>query len=218
MTWNSRHARSASPPRVETRPAGQGAGGAGNGKDPGSEENRHGQAIQRKNRPRHPRITTGLGALPRPKAPEKAPNVLVIAWDDDGYGTMGCFGGPVRTPTMSRIADMGVRYSNFHTTALRSPSRASLMTGRNATSNGMATIAEFSAGFPAYPPLFRSRTDSFRRSWASVATTRSASASGTSPPARRSTWPRTRGAGPSGAASSGSTASSAARRAAGTRT
>ncbi|MGW6395201.1 arylsulfatase [Streptomyces sp. NPDC055103] len=83
-----------------------------------------------------------------PKAPKGAPNVLVIAWDDVGYGTMDCFGGPVRTPTMSRIADMGVRYSNFHTTALCSPTRASLLTGRNATSNGMATIAEFSAGFP----------------------------------------------------------------------
>ncbi|GEB58177.1 arylsulfatase [Streptomyces gardneri] len=83
-----------------------------------------------------------------PKAAEGAPNVLVIAWDDVGYATMDCFGGPVRTPTMSRIADMGVRYSNFHTTALCSPSRASLLTGRNATSNGMATIAEFSAGFP----------------------------------------------------------------------
>ncbi|CAM5672432.1 arylsulfatase [Streptomyces tanashiensis] len=83
-----------------------------------------------------------------PKAPRGSPNVLVIAWDDVGYGTMECFGGPVRTPTMSRIADMGVRYSNFHTTALCSPSRASLLTGRNATSNGMATIAEFSSGFP----------------------------------------------------------------------
>ncbi|RRR84094.1 arylsulfatase [Streptomyces sp. RP5T] len=83
-----------------------------------------------------------------PKAPDNAPNVLVIAWDDVGYGTMDCFGGPVRTPTMSRIADMGLRYSNFHTTALCSPTRASLLTGRNATSNGMATIAEFSSGFP----------------------------------------------------------------------
>ncbi|MCM1974057.1 MULTISPECIES: arylsulfatase [unclassified Streptomyces] len=83
-----------------------------------------------------------------PRAPENSPNVLVIAWDDVGYGTMDCFGGPVRTPTMSRIADMGLRYSNFHTTALCSPTRASLMTGRNATSNGMATIAEFSSGFP----------------------------------------------------------------------
>jgi arylsulfatase A-like enzyme len=83
-----------------------------------------------------------------PKAPDGAPNVLFVVWDDVGYGTMDCFGGPVRTPTMSRIADLGVRYSNFHTTALCSPTRASLLTGRNATSNGMATIAEFSSGFP----------------------------------------------------------------------
>jgi arylsulfatase A-like enzyme len=83
-----------------------------------------------------------------PKAPEGAPNVLFIAWDDLGYGTMDVFGGPVETPTMRRLADMGVRYSNFHTTALCSPTRASLLTGRNATSNGMATIAEFSAGYP----------------------------------------------------------------------
>ncbi|MEU2916399.1 arylsulfatase [Streptomyces massasporeus] len=83
-----------------------------------------------------------------PKAADNAPNVLVIAWDDVGYGTMDCFGGPVKTTAMSRIADMGVRYANFHTTALCSPTRASLMTGRNATSNGMATIAEFSSGFP----------------------------------------------------------------------
>jgi arylsulfatase A-like enzyme len=83
-----------------------------------------------------------------PKAPGGAPNVVFIVWDDVGYGTMDCFGGPVRTPTMTRIANMGVRYSNFHTTALCSPTRASLLTGRNATSNGMATIAEFSSGFP----------------------------------------------------------------------
>ena len=83
-----------------------------------------------------------------PQAPEGAPNVVFIVWDDVGYGTMDCFGGPVHTPTMTRIADMGVRYGNFHTTALCSPTRASILTGRNATSNGMATIAEFSSGFP----------------------------------------------------------------------
>jgi arylsulfatase len=83
-----------------------------------------------------------------PKAPEGAPNVVFIVWDDVGYGTMDCFGGPVKTPTMTRIANRGVKYSNFHTTALCSPTRASLLTGRNATSNGMATIAEFSSGFP----------------------------------------------------------------------
>ena len=83
-----------------------------------------------------------------PKAPEGSPNVLFIAWDDIGYGTMDIYGGPVETPNMRRIADMGVRYANFHTTALCSPTRSSLLTGRNATSNGMATIAEFSSGFP----------------------------------------------------------------------
>ena len=83
-----------------------------------------------------------------PEAPGGSPNVLLITWDDVGYGTMDVFGGPAKTPTMQRIADLGVRYSNFHTTALCSPTRASLLTGRNATSNGMATIAEFSSGFP----------------------------------------------------------------------
>ena len=83
-----------------------------------------------------------------PKAPDGAPNVLFIAWDDLGYATMDLFGGPVETPNMRRLADLGVRYGNFHTTALCSPTRASLLTGRNATSNGMATIAEFSSGFP----------------------------------------------------------------------
>jgi arylsulfatase len=83
-----------------------------------------------------------------PKAPDGAPNVLFIVWDDVGFGTMDCFGGPVQTPTMTKIAERGVKYANFHTTALCSPTRASLLTGRNATSNGMATIAEFSSGFP----------------------------------------------------------------------
>jgi arylsulfatase A-like enzyme len=83
-----------------------------------------------------------------PKARDGAPNVLIIAWDDLGYATMDCFGGPVECPTMRRVADRGVKFSNFHTTALCSPTRASLLTGRNATTNGMATIAEFASGFP----------------------------------------------------------------------
>lgn len=83
-----------------------------------------------------------------PKAPEGTPNVLMIAWDDLGYATMDCFGGPVQCPNMTRIADRGVKFANFHTTALCSPTRASLLTGRNATTNGMATIAEFASGFP----------------------------------------------------------------------
>lgn len=84
----------------------------------------------------------------QPQAPADAPNVLMIVWDDVGYGAMDVFGGPIETPTMQRIADMGIRYSNFHTTALCSPTRSSLLTGRNATSNNMACITEASAGFP----------------------------------------------------------------------
>ncbi|MCU0310940.1 MAG: arylsulfatase [Acidimicrobiales bacterium] len=83
-----------------------------------------------------------------PRAAEGAPNVLFLAWDDLGYATMDLFGGPVQCPNMRRIQERGVTFANFHTTALCSPTRASLLTGRNATSNGMATIAEFASGFP----------------------------------------------------------------------
>jgi arylsulfatase A-like enzyme len=84
----------------------------------------------------------------QPTAPEGAPNVLFIVWDDVGYGAMDVFGGPIETPAMRRIAEMGIRYSNFHTTALCSPTRACTLTGRNATSNSMACIAEATSGFP----------------------------------------------------------------------
>jgi arylsulfatase len=83
-----------------------------------------------------------------PQAEPGAPNVLYVVWDDLGYATMDTFGGPVACPNMARIAERGVKFANFHTTALCSPTRASLLTGRNATTNGMATIAEFASGFP----------------------------------------------------------------------
>ena len=86
----------------------------------------------------------------QPQAPEGAPNVLMIVWDDVGYGAMDIHGGPIETPTLRRIADAGVRYANFHTTALCSPTRSSLLNGRNATSNNMACITEASAGFPGF--------------------------------------------------------------------
>src|SRR5262249_22984209 len=70
------------------------------------------------------------------------PNVLLILLDDVGYGHLSPFGGPARTPNIQRIADAGLRFTNFHTTALCSPSRAALMTGRNHHSVGMATITE----------------------------------------------------------------------------
>ncbi|MFF0531889.1 arylsulfatase [Nocardia amikacinitolerans] len=88
------------------------------------------------------------GPFAAPTAPEGAPNVLYLVWDDIGIATWDCFGGLVEMPNMTRIAERGVRLSQFHTTALCSPTRASLLTGRNATSVGMATIEEFTDGFP----------------------------------------------------------------------
>jgi arylsulfatase A-like enzyme len=88
------------------------------------------------------------GPYAAPTAPEGSPNILYLVWDDTGIATWDCFGGLVEMPTMSRIAERGVRLSQFHTTALCSPTRASLLTGRNATTVGMATIEEFTDGFP----------------------------------------------------------------------
>jgi arylsulfatase A-like enzyme len=90
------------------------------------------------------------GPFLQPTAPPGAPNVLMIVWDDVGYGALEPYGGPIETPTMRRIAEDGVRYSNFHTTALCSPTRSSLLNGRNATSNNMACITEGAAGFPGF--------------------------------------------------------------------
>ncbi|MGZ3646121.1 MAG: arylsulfatase [Ktedonobacteraceae bacterium] len=84
----------------------------------------------------------------QPKAPEGAPNVLFIVWDDVGFAAMEPWGGLIETPTMNRLAKEGLTYTNMHTTALCSPTRACLMTGRNHTSNGMACISEAAIGFP----------------------------------------------------------------------
>ena len=85
-----------------------------------------------------------------PKAAKGSPNVLMIAWDDVGYGAMDVFGGPIQTPTMQRIANRGVRFGNFHTTALCSPTRASLLTGRNATTNGHGDDRGVRVGLPGH--------------------------------------------------------------------
>ncbi len=83
-----------------------------------------------------------------PQAEENAPNVLYIVWDDVGYGALSPFGGLIETPNMDRIAAKGLRYTQWHTTALCSPTRSCLLTGRNAHSNGMAVIVEGANGFP----------------------------------------------------------------------
>ncbi len=87
------------------------------------------------------------GPFAAPTAPQGAPNVLYLVWDDVGIATWDCFGGLVAMPAMTRIAERGVRLTQFHTTALCSPTRAALLTGRNPTSVGMATIEEFTDGF-----------------------------------------------------------------------
>jgi arylsulfatase A-like enzyme len=82
--------------------------------------------------------------------PKNAPNVLLIMTDDAGYGVSSTFGGVIPTPTMDRIASMGLRYTQFHSTALCSPSRAALITGRNHHSVGAGVVAEQATGFPGY--------------------------------------------------------------------
>jgi arylsulfatase A-like enzyme len=90
-------------------------------------------------------------AWPAPVRAEKgSPNVLFIVLDDTGYGNLGCYGSPIQTPHFDRIAAGGLRYSNMHTTALCSPSRSCIVTGRNHHSNGMACITELATGFPGY--------------------------------------------------------------------
>jgi arylsulfatase len=82
--------------------------------------------------------------------PKSAPNVLLIMTDDQGYGVSGTFGGVVPTPAMDRIAKAGLRYTQFHSTALCSPTRAALITGRNHHSVGYGVIGEMSTGYPGY--------------------------------------------------------------------
>jgi len=84
----------------------------------------------------------------QPDAPKGAPNVLFIVWDDTGFGAWSPFGGPIEMPTLQRIADAGLKYTQFHTTSICSPTRAALLTGRNHTTVGMACIAETTEGYP----------------------------------------------------------------------
>jgi arylsulfatase A-like enzyme len=83
-----------------------------------------------------------------PKAPEGAASVVYVVLDDVGFSAMGCYGGPIETPNIDRVVAEGVRYTQWHTTALCSPTRACLLTGRNHTRNSMACITEAASGFP----------------------------------------------------------------------
>ncbi len=92
---------------------------------------------------------TSTPAWPQPlRSKAGAPNVLFIVLDDVGFGQLGCYGGPCETPNIDRLAQNGLLYNNMHTTALCSPSRSCILTGRNHHSNAMACITEGSTGYP----------------------------------------------------------------------
>src|SRR5271156_6651856 len=82
--------------------------------------------------------------------PAGAPNVVVVLLDDVGYAQFGAYGSDIATPTFDRLATHGRRYANFHTTALCSPTRACLLTGRNHHTVGLSAITEMSMGYPAH--------------------------------------------------------------------
>jgi arylsulfatase len=87
---------------------------------------------------------------PRVVPPKQAPNILLIMTDDSGFGVPSTFGGVIPTPAMDRVAKAGLRYNNIHSTALCSPTRAALITGRNHHSAGFGVVSEQSTGFPGY--------------------------------------------------------------------
>ena len=87
---------------------------------------------------------------PRIVPPKGAPNILLIMTDDAGFGVASTFGGVIPTPALDRIANMGLRYTNFNSTALCSPTRAALITGRNHHSVGFGVISEQATGYPGY--------------------------------------------------------------------
>jgi arylsulfatase A-like enzyme len=83
-------------------------------------------------------------------APQSAPNIVTIVLDDVGFSDLGCYGSEIATPHTDALAAGGVRYSNFHVTSMCSPTRACLLTGRNAHAVGVGIIAEWSSGYPGY--------------------------------------------------------------------
>ncbi|MFZ3008675.1 MAG: arylsulfatase [Phenylobacterium sp.] len=87
---------------------------------------------------------------PAPTPPKGAPNILVVLFDDVGFSDFGCYGSPIKTPTIDALAADGLRYTGFHTTAMCSTTRAALLTGRNHHSVGMGCLSNFDSGFPGY--------------------------------------------------------------------
>src|SRR5215470_7231913 len=109
------------------------------------------------NRPRTGLITydakdpeTKYPPIPQLRPPAGAPNILIVLLDDVGFGASSAFGGPCRTPVAERLAAGGLKYTRFHTTALCSPTRQALLTGRNHHAVGMGGITEIATSAPGY--------------------------------------------------------------------
>ena len=95
-------------------------------------------------------IAASESAWPQPpRAKPGSPNILVVLFDDVGFAHLGCFGSDINTPNINRLATGGLRYRDFHTTAICAPTRACLLTGRNHHTNGLGIIPELAAGFAA---------------------------------------------------------------------
>lgn len=103
----------------------------------------------------------GRGVPPGGRRPPGARDVLLILTDGGGFGVSSTFGGPIPTATMDRLAESGLRYNNFHTTALCSPTRAALLSGRNHHSAATGVIMELGSGFPGYNSLMPERVGTF---------------------------------------------------------
>lgn len=95
-----------------------------------------------------------------PTAPQNAPNVVLILLDDVGFGATSTFGGPAQTPALDRLAQNGLRYNRFHVTALCSPTRAALLSGRNDHNASFGTITDLANGFPGYTGIWNKDTAS----------------------------------------------------------
>jgi arylsulfatase len=150
--------------------------------------------------------------------PKDPPNILLIMTDDVGFGAPSTFGGVIPTPTLDRVAANGLRYTNFHSTALCSPTRAAPITGRNHDSAGFGVVSEQSTGFPGYNGVITKdiatigrilQENGYRTSWFGKAH---------NTPTYQASQAGPFGQWPTGMASITSSASSAATRASGSRT
>jgi len=158
-------------------------------------------------------------AWPRPlRAKPGAPNVLMIVLDDTGFGQLGCYGSPIATPHLDGLAAGGLLYTNMHTTALCSPPRSCIITGRNHHANAATTVNELATGYPGTTAASRSRTGSHRRCCWPALTAPKWSASITGCPRSMIRRPGRRTGGRSAGGSSGSMGSSAGTPASGIRT